>query len=397
MEDDDENIKKSGPYELYSDEFLGKGSFGKVYKGIRKLPDSKNPGKEKIEDVAFEEIPQEIIDDKTKLNSLSNKIIISLILKEENKNEKEQQKVEDIYQKTNENIVSFLEIVDIDNDKYLVYEYCNGGDLKRYLEYFKGFDESMIQFILKQVLNGLQYLHDKKIVHHDIKPENIFVELCPVGNDDNFQKKIIQIMEMTDRRNRFRSKENNVIKDDELIEILKHSKIKLSGFGLSKYKKHFNEKEISGTPLYIDPNLFVPDCDNETVENEKIDIWSIGVLAYELFFNELPFQPSPPSIDKLIEILEIGKYYIDMNKCKEISKELISFMNMCLQRPQKIRPICDDLLFSEFICREPEYFKKLTLDNYKNEKYPEGDYLKNDGKITMNIDDNGIINAVFDF
>ena len=69
---------------------------------------------------------------------------------------------------------------------------------------------------------------------------------------------------------------------------------------------------------------------------------------------------------------------------------------MCLQRPQKIRPLCDELLFSEFICREPEFLTKLTIDNYKNEKYPEGDYLKVDGKITMNIDDNRMINAVFD-
>jgi hypothetical protein len=81
---------------------------------------------------------------------------------------------------------------------------------------------------------------------------------------------------------------------------------------------------------------------------------------------------------------------------KSSAKELISFMNMCLQRPQKIRPLCDELLFSEFICGEPEYFKKLTLDNYKNEKYPEGDYLNNDGKITMNIDDCRMINGLFD-
>ena len=254
----------------------------------------------------------------------------------------------------------------------------------------------MIQFILKQVITGLQHLHNKKIVHHDIKPENILVELCPDGKDENFEKKVNQIMEMTDRKNRYRNKENNIIKDDELIRILKHSKIKLSDFGLSKYKEQYNKKEISGSPLYIDPNLFVPDSDNETVDSEKVDIWAIGALAYELFFFYLPFQPSIPSIDKLIESLEKGVYFIDFKKGKEISKELISFINMCLQRPQKIRPLCDELLFSEFICREPEYLIKLNIDNYKNEIYPEGDYLKVDGKITMNIDDNRMINAVFD-
>ena len=397
MEDDDVNIKKSGLYELYSNEVLGKGSFGIVYKGIRRIPDSNNPGEEKIEEVAFKKIPQEIINDKAKLDALSNEILISSLINVSNKNEeKEKGKIEDIYEKINENIVCFLDIVDFDYDKYLAYEFCNGGDLKRYLSYFKGFDESMIQFILKQVITGLQHLHNKKIVHHDIKPENILVELCPDGKDENFQKKVNLIMEMTDRKNRFRIKENNIIKDDELIRILKHSKIKLSDFGLSKYKEQYNKKEISGSPLYIDPNLFVPDSDNETVESEKVDIWAIGALAYELFFNELPFQPSIPSIDKLIESLEKGVYFIDFKKCNKISKELISFINMCLQRPQKIRPLCDELLFSEFICRDPQYLIKLNIDNYKNEKYPEGDYLKIDGKITMNIDDNRMISSVFD-
>lgn len=402
MEDFDENIKKSGIYELYSNEVLGQGSFGIVYKGARKLPDKKNLEKEIIEKVAFKKIPQEIINDKAKLDSLSNEILISSRLNEGNKNEEEEEKekkkakIEDIYTKINENIVCFLDIVHFDFDKYLAYEFCNGGDLKRYLAYFKGFDESMVQFIIRQVLNGLQHLHDKKIVHHDIKPENILVELCPVGEDANFQRKINQIMEMTDKRNKYRNKENNPIKDEELIEILKNSKIKLSDFGLSKYKEEYNKKEISGSPLYIDPNLFVPDSDNETVESEKVDIWAVGALAYELFFNELPFQPFPPSIDNLIETLKKGIYFIDMRKCKDISKELISFIDMCLQRPQKIRPMCNELLFSEFICREPEYFRKLNIDNYKNEKYPEGDYLKIDGKITMNIDNNRMVNALFD-
>ena len=48
------------------------------------------------------------------------------------------------------------------------------------------------------------------------------------------------------------------------------------------------------------------------------------------------------------------------------------------------------------ICREPRYLRKINIDNYKNEKYPEGDYLKIDGKITMSIDDNRMINAIFD-
>ena len=135
------------------------------------------------------------------------------------------------------------------------------------------------------------------------------------------------------------------------------------------------------------------------IENEKVDIWALGILAYELFFYETPFRPFPPSIDNLTKLLDKGEYDIDFNKCKDkkISKQFLSFLNMCLQKEQKIRPLTDELLQSEFITRDPDQFTYITLDDYKKIKYPEGDYLKTEGKITMNINDNRNINAFFDW
>ena len=60
------------------------------------------------------------------------------------------------------NIVAFLDIIKYDNKDYLVYEFCNGGDLKRYIRYFKNLDEKMIQNIMRQILFGLNRLHEKK-------------------------------------------------------------------------------------------------------------------------------------------------------------------------------------------------------------------------------------------
>ena len=106
--------------------------------------------------------------------------------------------------------------------------------------------------------------------------------------------------------------------------------------------------------------------------------------------------PFPPRIDKLKLLLDKGEYAIDLKRCKKISKQFLSFLNMCLQRPQKIRPLTDELLESEFITREPEFFTYLTIDNYKEFEFPDDSYLKKDGQITMNIDDNRMINAIFD-
>ena len=189
---------------------------------------------------------------------------------------------------------------------------------------------------------------------------------------------------------------NKKIDKARILNILNNSIFKLSDFGLSKEIKNYNTKEISGSPLYVDPELFNKNIDQETIHNEKVDIWALGVLSYQMVFNELPFQPFPPKIDKLKILFDKGEYFIDMKKCKKISKQFLSFLNMCLQRPQKIRPLPEELLMSEFITREPEHFEYLTIDNYKNIEYPDDSYLKKDGGITMNIDDNRNINATFE-
>ena len=369
-------------YNINYSNILGKGSFGTVYKGTLNKDD-------KIIPVAMKQISKDIIENNNLLQLLSNEVAISANLyKDEDKNEKGENKMD--------NIVSFLDIIELNDNNYLVYEFCNGGDLTRYLKYFKTFDEKMIQNILRQILKGLSRLHEKKVVHHDIKPENILVELClPKGDNSNLEKTINQVMETTKTKGYV--DENNKIDKERLLTILNSSIFKLSDFGLSKEMLNYNmKKEVSGSPLYVDPMLFNQNIDRETINNEKVDIWALGILAYEMLFYDLPFQPFPPKIDKLKTLLDKGIYFINMKKCKKISKQFLSFLNMCLQRPQKIRPLTDELLFSEFITLDPDNFTYLTIDDYKNIEYPDDSYLQIDGMITMNIDDNRMINATFE-
>ena len=366
-------------YSIDYSNILGRGAFGTVYKGKCNKDD-----KEKI--VALKEIPKEIINNKVKLQLLSNEIVISAELYDDN----------DDNDNNERNIVLFLDIIHLNNNDYLVYEFCNGSDLKRYLRYFKKFDENIIQIILTQVLKGLNILHNKKIVHHDIKPENILVELrLPKDDNLDLEETIKEIMEMTNPKNFI--KRENKITNEKLLNILSNSIFKLSDFGLSKEIENYNRKEVSGSPLYLDPVLFNKGVDTETIHNEKVDIWAIGVLAYELFFYDTPFQPFPPNINKLKLLLEKGEYVINIKRYEKISKQFLSFLNSCLQRPQDIRPLTDELLFSEFITMNPENFSYLTYDNYNTEKFPSKSYLEKDGIITMNIDDNRMINATFDF
>ena len=362
---------------------LGKGSFGTVYLGTDIANDRY---------VSLKKIPGEIMKDPQKIEALSNEILISSGV-------------------DNENLVKIIDLTDIDNDKYIVYEFCNGGDLRRYLRFFKTFDETAVQYFMKQVLNGLSELHDKKIIHHDIKPENVLVELIPYDIKDKnnieerkqFEKQVEEILQLTDKKKNqnqslvYGNISNSGITKDFVLQTLLKSKIKVSDFGLSKFKEDNNQKMLSGSPLYMDPNLFEPNVDIKTIEDEKVDIWACGIFAYELFFGKRPFNSPSQSLKELIQILKKGTYVVDLKECAKISKQFLSFLNMCLQRPQQIRPNVTELLFSEYITREPNNFEYINLTNFNKINFPSPNSVSPSGQIIMSIDDKRSINASFDF
>ena len=269
----------------------------------------------------------------------------------------------------------------------------------------------MVQNIMTKIIKGLQVLPNKKIIHHDIKPENVLVELIPydIKDNNNFEerkrseKTVEEILELTDKKKNqnqslvYGNISSSGINKEFILKTLLRSKIKVSDFGLSKFKEDNNEKMLSGSPLYMDPNLFEPDVNIKTIENEKVDIWAVGIFAYELFFGKRPFNSPNQSLKELIQVLKKGIYFIDLKQCGKISKQFLSFLNMCLQRPQNIRPNVHELLFSEFITREPEKFEYINLKNLNRIKFPSPDYLNNEGEIIMTIDDKRSINANFDF
>lgn len=116
---------------------LGKGAFGIVNLGTKIY--NKN---QKVEKIVLKEIPTAL--DKDQEKSLSKEVNISLTL-------------------DNTNIVKMFDIIELNNTKYLAYELCNGKDLKRYMKYFKKFDENLIQIITIKMINGLKELHKKKL------------------------------------------------------------------------------------------------------------------------------------------------------------------------------------------------------------------------------------------
>jgi serine/threonine protein kinase len=224
----------------------------------------------------------------------------------------------------NTNIIKFYGYTKRKGIYYLRMEYCEGGDLYEYLKgdvdsdkrnTFGGMNNNFLYDFLKQTTSGLKYLHDKNIIHRDIKLHNILI----------FKQRGNYIFKLTDfgfacfdnqneRENKRENKRDELcVLDDSMREVL-----------VKKYYK------LCGTPYYMAPEILknlnllenitkYSDFNKSHVFYDKrIDVWSYGICIYELLFNRLPF-PGVTNITKLIKIYKGG---IDKKICKRLDDNL---------------------------------------------------------------------------
>ncbi|XP_030319251.1 serine/threonine-protein kinase Nek5-like [Calypte anna] len=144
------------------------------------------------------------------------------------------------------NIVTFYAALQEKNKLYIVMEYCDGGDLMQRINMQHGvlFDEDQILSWFVQISLGLKHIHDKKILHRDVKAQNIFL-----SNNGNVAK--------------------------------------LGDFGIARQLNSTMEfaHTCVGTPYYLSPEI----CENQPYNN-KTDIWSLGCVLYELCALKHPFE-----------------------------------------------------------------------------------------------------------
>lgn len=142
---------------------------------------------------------------------------------------------------------------------FMILEFAAKGELYKHLRKESRFPEWKAAHYIAQMATALKYLHKKHIMHRDIKPENILVGI--------------------------------------------HGELKISDFGWSVHSNS-RRKTVCGTLDYLPPEMIKPGS-QENYYNDKVDLWSLGVLMYEFLVGSAPFEDSTIMTQRRIVRLEM--------------------------------------------------------------------------------------------
>ncbi|KAK6456917.1 kinase-like domain-containing protein [Scheffersomyces xylosifermentans] len=153
---------------------------------------------------------------------------------------------------------------------YLVLEKMNSGELFQRIINKSKLRQNETKSIFRQLLSGLQYLHENNIIHRDIKPENILLDITPRTNPQQKQTGPW---------------------DENEYDV----RVKIADFGLAKFIGELKfTNTLCGTPAYVAPEVLT----NDRTYTTKVDMWSTGVLLYVCLCGFPPFSDelAPPSM-----------------------------------------------------------------------------------------------------
>ena len=256
------------------------------------------------------------------------------------------------------NIVKVEDLKKTKNHYYIIMELCNGGSLEENLDkykkkYNKPFSEKIVQHIMRQIANAVNYLHGIKIVHRDLKLANILI---------NYDSEI----------------------DKNNINLLK-SNIKLVDFGFATHISNANLlKTAIGSPFNMDPRILKKFCNrtNEFQEyDEKADIWSLGTLCYKMLVGENPF--SGKDVQELVLKVEEGTFKVPLS----FARETISFLLGMLQYEPSKRLSSKELINHPFLIKYIGDFSYIDLKQKYTDKIKYED-------LYINIKNNETISSI---
>ncbi|KAG5920224.1 Serine/threonine-protein kinase ark1 [Claviceps africana] len=161
---------------------------------------------------------------------------------------------------------------------FLILEFAGKGELYKHLRKENRFPEWKAAQYIAQMASALRYLHRKHVIHRDIKPENILVGI--------------------------------------------HGELKISDFGWSVHAPNNRRKTMCGTLDYLPPEMIKPGS-SENYYNEKVDLWSLGVLTYEFLVGEAPFEDTPVMTQRRIARADMTVPSYVSSEASDLIKKLL--------------------------------------------------------------------------
>ncbi|XP_009892082.1 PREDICTED: serine/threonine-protein kinase Nek1 [Charadrius vociferus] len=204
------------------------------------------------------------------------------------------------------NIVLYRESFEENGCLYIVMDYCEGGDLFKKINAQKGilFSEDQILDWFVQICLALKHIHDRKILHRDIKSQNIF--------------------------------------------LTKDGTIQLGDFGIARVLNSTAElaRTCIGTPYYLSPEI----CQNKPYNN-KSDIWALGCVLYEMCTLKHAFEAG--NMKNLVLKIISGPFPpVSMH----YSYDLRNLLSQLFKRNPRNRPSVNSILEKNFIAKRVEKF-----------------------------------------
>ena len=282
----DINILKNDINQFQIKEIIGEGMFGKVKLAIHLLT--------------------------------NEKIAIKIFDKGKIKSKKEKEYIEreiSILKKLNHyNTIKLFNIIQNNDFIYLIQEYINGKELLHFIENNENLSEKDICKLYRQIIAGIEYMHEIGIAHRDLKLENILL---------NYKKDI-----------------------------------KIIDFGLSnKYDRDIDELLHSscGSPCYAAPEMI------KGIEYHGIntDIWSSGIILYIMLCKKFPFNDKNNS--KLYQKILSGKFIIPNNLSNEAKDLIINLLKVNPEERIKLDEIKNHPWFN-LVNKDNNYFKGININ-----------------------------------
>eukprot|EP01088_Endostelium_zonatum_P015830 TRINITY_DN403_c0_g1_i1.p1 TRINITY_DN403_c0_g1~~TRINITY_DN403_c0_g1_i1.p1 ORF type:complete len:297 (-),score=73.67 TRINITY_DN403_c0_g1_i1:130-1020(-) len=181
------------------------------------------------------------------------------------------------------NIIALKDVFESPSKLYLVMELVTGGELFNKIVEIGAYSEQIAKEIVKQILEGVKYLHSLSIAHRDLKPTNL------------------------------------------LLKSTEENEIKIADFGLSKILGPDSMMQTAcGTPIYVAPEVLKGEG-----YDKEVDLWSVGVIMYILLCGFPPFFDDGENMGQLFEQIMAGDfdfpdpYWTDID---ESAKDLIEHL-----------------------------------------------------------------------